>query len=729
MPINFYPRLSLTGGVAGSLDNLDGADLADLDIAMVGQGTNAKFYILDDDLAAGEASPGIIVPDDNPGTKCWVLLNPWIAKLESALDANSVNITNIDIDSGTIDGVTIFTTLTGKTGSDSDIVSGTKGTDGDFAIWNADGDIVDGPSPGDYVTHALAGAVNDFIVATGNDVYVKKTLAETADILENELHHGDIQGLEDDDHNKYPLITNFEADRATIATNWTDLTDAGQTALHSHAGVGTDELVGVDDAADPGFLGVAAGDGVLRTDDSIAVADGGNFITLSVALAYVDHGGLGGLGDDDHGQYILHELAAQANDFLVADGNDSYVMKTLAQTADIIQGSIDHGELAGLDTGADHSWIDQDVTVTGTPTFGTVDASTNFTVGNLVITDGVITDTGALGIVVGADSVFSVKDAAGDWIISASSNGAVAFFHNNAQKLETVAAGAKTTGVHEVTTSFKVGGLVITDGVLTDTGELYLTSASGVRITNSAGADDVTLRIGINDSQRGLLGLYGDGGGDVDGGSIFLYTAADYDNDVDFFSIQVIQDDLHIGATSASGIKFITTAGNTCRLEINAAWDAAGQTCSDLGAVTTVDINGGTIDAAAIGGATPAAGMFTTLGTNAANEWSKQQNFNEAAITSAAAAVAWNTDIAQCAVHTMTEDTTISAPSNQNAGSSYILRVVQAAGVHTLAWNAAFKWGAADDPVAPAANGDVVIFTFYSDGANMYGVEAVREEA
>lgn len=51
--------------------------------------------------------------------------------------------------------------------------------------------------------------------------------------------HGSLAGLSDDDHSLYPLVTNFEADRATIATNWTDLTDGGETALHSHAGGGS----------------------------------------------------------------------------------------------------------------------------------------------------------------------------------------------------------------------------------------------------------------------------------------------------------------------------------------------------------------------------------------------------------------------------------------------------------------------------------------------------------
>jgi len=112
-----------------------------------------------------------------------------------------------------------------------------------------------------------------------------------------------------------------------------------------------------------------------------------------------------------------------------------------------------------------------------------------------------------------------------------------------------------------------------------------------------------------------------------------------------------------------------------------------------------------------------------------AAEWDEQQNFDEAAITSSSNATAWNLNTAQTAVHTMTENTTISSPTNMKAGSTYVLRVVQAAGVYTLAFNAVFKWGEASAPAEPAANGDVIILSFYSDGTNMYGVEAVREEA
>ena len=88
--------------------------------------------------------------------------------------------------------------------------------------------------------------------------------------------------------------------------------------------------------------------------------------------ASIDHGNILGLTDDDHTQYILHSIADAANDFLVASGADTFVRKTLAETGAILEGDIDHGNLQGLDTGADHSYIDQDVTTTGTPTFTSV---------------------------------------------------------------------------------------------------------------------------------------------------------------------------------------------------------------------------------------------------------------------------------------------------------------------------------------------------------------------
>jgi len=88
-----------------------------------------------------------------------------------------------------------------------------------------------------------------------------------------------------------------------------------------------------------------------------------------------DHGALDGLGDDDHTQYIKHALSTAANDFLVGSGSNTYIKKTLAESGAILEADISHANIQDLSTGADHSYIDQDVTSASTPTF----TGTNFT--------------------------------------------------------------------------------------------------------------------------------------------------------------------------------------------------------------------------------------------------------------------------------------------------------------------------------------------------------------
>jgi hypothetical protein len=48
-----------------------------------------------------------------------------------------------------------------------------------------------------YILHSLADAANDFLIASGDNIFIKKTLAETGAILETDIDHGNIQGLGD----------------------------------------------------------------------------------------------------------------------------------------------------------------------------------------------------------------------------------------------------------------------------------------------------------------------------------------------------------------------------------------------------------------------------------------------------------------------------------------------------------------------------------------------------
>lgn len=66
--------------------------------------------------------------------------------------------------------------------------------------------------------------------------------------------------------------------------------NAGETGLEFFtlpAG-STDELVSIDSGATPGYIGAAAGDGILRTDAPLTYTDGGDFVTLGLNASLDD---------------------------------------------------------------------------------------------------------------------------------------------------------------------------------------------------------------------------------------------------------------------------------------------------------------------------------------------------------------------------------------------------------------------------------------------------------
>ncbi len=64
--------------------------------------------------------------------------------------------------------------------------------------------------------------------------------------------------------------------------------------------------------------------------------------------AQIDHGGLAGLSDDDHTQYIKHSLATAENDVLVASGAGAFVKKTLAELKTLLAIAADIATHAAL---------------------------------------------------------------------------------------------------------------------------------------------------------------------------------------------------------------------------------------------------------------------------------------------------------------------------------------------------------------------------------------------
>ena len=77
MSRTMYTRTLRTGGTSDALDGIDGDDLSEGDIATVyltDGGIEYKYnYRMDATSGASESDPDIIAPDDNPGSKRWIL--------------------------------------------------------------------------------------------------------------------------------------------------------------------------------------------------------------------------------------------------------------------------------------------------------------------------------------------------------------------------------------------------------------------------------------------------------------------------------------------------------------------------------------------------------------------------------------------------------------------------------------------------------------------------------
>jgi hypothetical protein len=85
------------------------------------------------------------------------------------------------------------------------------------------------------------------------------------------------------------------------------------------------------------------------------------------------------------------------------------------------------------------------------------------------------------------------------------------------------------------------------------------------------------------------------------------------------------------------------------------------------------------------------------------------------------ATINWNTALGQIATVTLAGNRTMAAPTNLKVGT-YILNVIQdGTGSRTITWNSVFKWTAATAPPLTTAANSRDVFSFFSDGTNLYG--------
>jgi len=154
----------------------------------------------------------------------------------------------------------------------------------------------------------------------------------------------------------YTYISGNDNDTDVTGAELEELTDGSQTVLHSHAGVGTDELVKIDAAATAGYIGAANNDGVLRVSAPLTYTDGGDFITIGT----------------DAGLTSLAGLTYVSDGFIKVTAEDTYAIRTIAETKTDL--SLNLVENTALSTWAG---------TTNITTLGTIT-----TVGNITIADG-----------------------------------------------------------------------------------------------------------------------------------------------------------------------------------------------------------------------------------------------------------------------------------------------------------------------------------------------------
>jgi len=139
-----------------------------------------------------------------------------------------------------------------------------------------------------YIPHSLANAANDFLVASADDTFVKKTLAETGAILEGDIDHGNIQGLSDDDHTQYIKDSEFTKDSSVLVG-----TGAGTFAAEDGATLRTS-------------LGLTFGTDVLA-EQTIGIADN-NLVEIDSAS----------VADNDFAKFTASGLEGQTTTEIVA---------------------------------------------------------------------------------------------------------------------------------------------------------------------------------------------------------------------------------------------------------------------------------------------------------------------------------------------------------------------------------------------------------------------------
>ncbi len=103
------------------------------------------------------------------------------------------------------------------------------------------------------------------------------------------------------------------------------------------------------------------------------------------------------------------------------------------------------------------------------------------------------------------------------------------------------------------------------------------------------------------------------------------------------------------------------------------------------------------------------------------NEWHKSNAGVYKTLASSSASIAINLADSNNFKHTLTEDTTLAAPSNPTAGQAGVIQFNQhASAPKTLAFNAFWKWPGGTDGTLTATNSAVDVMSYVVDSSEAF---------
>jgi len=173
-------------------------------------------------------------------------------------------------------------------------------------------------------------------------------------------------------------------------------------------------------------------------------------------------------------------------------------------------------------------------------------------------------------------------------------------------------------------------------------------------------------------------------------------------------------DGVTIGATTAGAITATNLTG-TGTINFN------GATISNGGSVTTVDINGGTVDGAIVGGSVPAPVTSTILKSTSSRE-------TKTSVTQSTGTLTLDCSTANVFEFTPSQNiTTLTITNIPTSGNAYAMVLKVGGSAYTIAWASAIKWAGDTAPTLSTSNCDVFVLLTVDGGTNFFAFTAGQD--